>query len=82
MQSKAFDTSKVGIGYIGNSVISLYKRINTNLLAQQSLGHYAFHNSASLTRLQLHVLNFCLLFQASLIHIRISDSCHSSHEFS
>ena len=29
-------------------------------------GHYAFHDSVSLTRLQVPVLNFCLLYQASL----------------
>ena len=52
MHSKAFDTSKVGLGYIGNSAINLKKKTDTNLRAQLCLRHYGFHNSASLSRLQ------------------------------
>ena len=44
------------------------------------LGHYAFHNSVSLTRLQLPVLNSCLLYQASLLYVKFSDCCHNAHE--
>ena len=36
---------------------------DVNLRAQLCSGHYAFHNSVSLTRLQLPVLNSCLLFR-------------------
>ena len=51
------------------------------------MGFYAFHNSVSLTRLQLPVLN-ChllyqasfLLYQASLSYIKFSDCCHSAHK--
>ena len=69
MRSKAFDTSKVGLGYIGNRAIS-----------QVCSGHYAFHNSVRLTRLQLPVLNSCLLYQDSLKYANFSDCCHSAHE--
>ena len=44
MCSKAVNTSKVGLGYIENSAISLSKKIDINLLAWLCLGHYAFHN--------------------------------------
>ena len=51
------------------------------------MGLYAFHNSISFTRLQLPVLNFCLLYQASfslyqasLPNVKFSDCCHSAHE--
>ena len=44
------------------------------------LGHYTFHNSVSLTRLQLPVLNSCLLYQASLLYVKFSDCCHNAHE--
>ena len=42
--------------------------------------HYAFHNSVSLTRLPLPVLNSRLLCQASLPYVKFSDCCHSAHE--
>ena len=80
MRSKAFDTSKVELGYIGNSTISLLKKIDINLRAGICLGHYAFHNLVSLTRLQLPVLNYCFLYQASLLYVKFSDCCHSAHE--
>ena len=60
---KTFSTSKVGLAYIENSAISLQKKIDINLRARLCSGHYAFHNSVSLTRLQLPVLNSCLLFR-------------------
>ena len=56
MRSKVFYTSKVGLGYIGNSAICLCRKIDINLRAGQCLGHYAFHNSVSLSRLQLPFL--------------------------
>ena len=80
MCSKAFYFSKVGLGYIGNSAISLQKKIDINLRARLCLGHYAFHNSACLIRLQLPVLNSRLLYQASLPYVKFSDCCHSAHE--
>ena len=81
MYSKAFYTSKVRLYYIGNSAISLYKKIiDINLWAQLCLGHYSFHNSVSHTRLQLPVLNSSLLYQASLPYVKFSDCCHSAHE--
>ena len=80
MWSKALYTSKVGLGYIGNSAISLKKIIDINLRAWLCLGHYAFRNSVSLTRLLLPVLNSCLLYQASLRSIKFPDCCHSAHE--
>ena len=69
---------KKGLGYIGNSVISLWEKID--LRARLCLVHYAFHNSVSLTRLQLPVLNSSLLYQASLPYVKFSDCCHSAHE--
>ena len=53
---------------------------DVNLRAQLCSGHYAFHNSVSLTRLQLPVLNSRLLYQASLPYVKFSDCCHSTHE--
>ena len=73
MCSKAFYFSKVGLGYIGNSAISLQKKSDINLQSWLSLGHYAFHNSVSLTRLQLPVLNSCLLYQASLLKLKFTN---------
>ena len=58
MHSKAFCASKVELGYIGNSAISLQKKIDINLQAWLCLEHYAFHDSVSLTRLQLPFLIF------------------------
>ena len=55
MCSKAFCTSKVGLGYIENSAISLTKKTD-NLRTRLCLGHSAFHNSVSLTRIQLPFL--------------------------
>ena len=55
MCSKAFYTSKVGLGYIGNLAISLLKKTDINLQAWQCSGHYAFHNSVSLTGQQFLV---------------------------
>ena len=60
MLSKAFYTSKVGLGFIANSAISLMKKIDINLQARLCSAYYAFHNSVSLARLQLPVLNSCL----------------------
>ena len=71
---------KKGLGYIGNSVISLWEKIDINLRARLCLVHYAFHNSVSLTRLQLPVLNSSLLYQASLPYAKFSDCCDSAHE--
>ena len=51
-----------------------------NLRAQLYSGHYAFHNSVSLTRLQLHVLNSRVLNQVSLLNVKFSDCCHSAHK--
>ena len=56
MRSKAFYTSKVGLGYVGNSAMSLLKKTDNNVRAWLCLGHYAFHNSVSCTRLQLQFL--------------------------
>ena len=61
MRAKAFYTSKVGLNYIGNSAISLQKKIDVNLRAWLCSEHYAFHNSVSLTGLQLPFLNSFLL---------------------
>ena len=36
--------------------------------------------SVSLTRLQLLILNSCLLYQASLPYVKFPDCCHSAHE--
>ena len=47
MRSKAFGTSKVGLGYIENSAISLKKKIDINLRARLCSGHYAFHNQSA-----------------------------------
>ena len=58
MCSKTFYTSKMGLGYTGNSAISLSKKTDINLQALLCLGHYAFHDSVSLTRLQLPFLIF------------------------
>ena len=80
MRSKALYTSKVGIGYKGNSAISLLKKIDINLRTRLCSGHYAFHNSVSRSRLQLPVLNSRLLYQASLPYLKFSDYGHSSHE--
>ena len=80
MRSKAFDTSKVGLGYIGNSAISLLKKNDTNLRAWLCSEYYALHNSVSLTMLQLPVLNSRLPYQASLPYVKFSDCCHSAHE--
>ena len=80
MCSKAFSTSKVGLDYVGSSAISLQKEIDINLQAWLCCGHYAFHNSVSFTRLQLHILNSHLLYQASLPYVKFSDCCHSAHE--
>ena len=60
-----FYTSKEGLGYKGNSAISLRKKTDTNLWARLCSGHYAFHNSVSRTRLPLPILNSRLLYQAS-----------------
>ena len=49
MRSKAFSTSKVVLAYIDHSAITALKKIHINLRAQVCLGHYAFHNSVSLT---------------------------------
>ena len=49
MRSKAFSTSNVGLAYIDHSAISLLKKIHINLRARLWSGHYAFHNSVSLT---------------------------------
>ena len=73
-------TSKVGHVNIGNSAITLEKKLDINLRAWKCSGHYAFRNSVSLTRLQLLVLNSCLLYQASLLCIKFSDCCHSAHK--
>ena len=81
MHSKTFDTSKVGLSYIRNSAISMKKKNDINLQAWLSLGHYAFHNSVSLTRLHLPVANSRLLYQASLPNVKFSGCCHSAHEF-
>ena len=80
MPSKAFYTSKEGLGYIRNSVISLWKKTDINLQARLCSGHYAFRNSVSLTRLQLAVLISCLLYQASLPYVKFPDCCYSGHE--
>ena len=80
MCSKAFYTSKVGLGYIGNSAISLQKKIDINLRVRLCSRHYAFHNSVSLIRAQLSVLNSHLLDHASLPYARFSDCCHSDYE--
>ena len=56
MRSKTFYASKVGLGYIGNSTISLQKKTDINLRAWLCLAHYAFHNSVSRTRIQLRFL--------------------------
>ena len=61
---KALYTSKVGLGYIGNFAITLWKKIDFNLWTRLCFGHYAFHNSVSLTRLQLLINNSRLLYQA------------------
>ena len=45
------------------------KKIDSNLQACLCSGHFVFHNSVSLTRLQLPVLNSCLLYQASLPYV-------------
>ena len=42
MGSKVFNTFKVGLAYVENSVISLKKKIDINLRARLCLGHYAF----------------------------------------
>ena len=68
------------VAYIGNSAISLLKIIDINLRTQPCSGHYVFHNSVSLNRLQLPVLNSHLLYQASLPYVEFSDCCHSAHE--
>ena len=70
MCSKGFYFSKVGLGYRENSAISLYKKSDINLQSWLILGHYAFHNSVSFTRLQLAILNSCLLYQASLLNVK------------
>ena len=80
MHSKAFYTSKVGLGSIANSAISVKKKIDINLQAWFCSAYYAFHNSVSLTRLHLPVLNSCLLYQTSLPYVEFSDSCHSPHK--
>ena len=54
--------------------------IDINLRAGICLGHYAFHNSVSLTRLQLPVLNYRFLYQASLLYVNFSDCCRSALE--
>ena len=64
MRSKAFYFSKEGLFYIGNSAISLWKKIDINVRARLFSGHYAFKNSVSSTRLPLPVLNSSLLNQA------------------
>ena len=81
MRSKALYTSGVGLGNIGNSAISLEKKNDINLPALLCLGHYAFHNSVSLTRPQLPVLNSHLLCEVSLPYVKFSDYCHSAHKF-
>ena len=78
MSSKALGTSKVGLAYIKNSVITLYKKIDINLRARLCSGHYAIHNSVSLTWLQLP--DSCLLYQASLPYVKFLDLCHSAHD--
>ena len=79
MRSKAF-YSKTGLGYTGNSPNSLQKKTDINLPARLFSGRYAFHNSVSRTRLQFHVLNSRLLYQASLPYVKFSDYIHSAHE--
>ena len=65
MSSKAFYTSTEELGYVGTSAISLWEKIDINLQARLCSGHYAFHDSVSLTRLLLPILNSCLLYQTS-----------------
>ena len=79
MISKAFFFSKERLDDIGNSVISMWKKIDINLQVWLCSGHYAFHNLVSLIRLQLPV-NSQLLYQASLLYVKFSDSCHSAHK--
>ena len=54
---------------------------DVNLRAQLCSGHYAFHNSVSLTRLQPPVLNSHLLYQVYLPYVKFSDCCISAHNF-
>ena len=58
------------------------KKKKKNLRAQLCSGHHAFHNSVSLTRIQLPVLNSRVLYQASLSYIKFSDWCHSTRKLS
>ena len=68
------------LSYIWNSAISLWKNIDINLRAQLCSGHYAFHNSVSLTKLQLPILNSRLLYQASLLYAKFLDCCYNTHK--
>ena len=70
MHSKAFYNSKVGLGYMVNSALSLQKKIDINLQDWLRLGPCAFHNSFSLTGPQLLILNSHLLYQASLPYVK------------
>ena len=84
MCSKAFYTSKVELGYIGNSAISLQKKIDINLQVWLCSNLFDFGShyqiSVSLTRPQFPVLHFCLLYQTSLPYIKFLDCCHRAHK--
>ena len=68
MCSKALYTSKMGLGYIGNSAISLQKKNGINLRARLCLEHSAFHNSVSLTTLDYHFLFLVLVCFIRLVY--------------